>query len=101
MEEFEILKKELKAEIQKDELYLNRKKEFLQTIEESGVCIYKNFEEEKYKGNDRFVIDFDILQDSYFIRQTKNLTLKDFNFNLECENLDVAIFFYNLLNQSL
>mgnify|MGYP003611106181 CR=1 FL=1 len=101
MTELERLKLELKNEIQKDESRLYYKKELLQTLEEKGVCIYTDFEEEKYKGDDKFIIELDIFEDAYFIRQTKNLTLKEFDFNLECSNLDTAVFFYKLLNKSL
>ena len=101
MNELERLTLELKNEIQKDELRLSHKKELLQTMEEKGVCIFINFDDEKYKGDDKFIIELDRIEDAYFIKQTKNLTLKEFDFNLECSNLDTAIFFYKLLNKSL
>ncbi len=101
MTEFERLKLELKNEIQKDELRLSHKKELLHNIEEKGVFIYTDFDEEKYKGDDKFIIEFDIFEDCYFIYPTKNLKFEEFNFNLECSDLDVAVFFYNLLNNTI
>lgn len=101
MTELEKLKLELKNEIQKDELRLSHKIELLQTMEEKGVCIYTDFDEEKYKGDDKFIIEFDIFEDCYFIYPTKNIKLEEFNFKLESYNLDTAIFFYKLLNNSL